>query len=84
MKARNVKIVDVITAVLLVIGGINWGCVGFFNFNFISAIFGEASAWSNTIYALVGLSALYDVLSFVFGYKAMQTRWCETSMAVKH
>ena len=78
------KVLDIVTAVLLAIGGINWGLVGFFDFNLITAVFGGASALSNTIYALVGLSALYDVFSFAFGYKAMQHRWCETSVAVKH
>lgn len=42
--------------VLLIIGGINWGLVGFFNFDLVAAIFGSASPF---IYAIVGLAALY-------------------------
>ncbi len=42
--------------VLLIIGGINWGLVGFFGFDLVAAIFGTAAPF---IYAIVGLSALY-------------------------
>jgi len=49
---------------LIVIGAINWGLVGFFQFDLIAAIFGGMSSWvSRIIYALVGLSGLY-ALSF--------------------
>jgi uncharacterized membrane protein YuzA (DUF378 family) len=74
------KVLDVIVTVLLLIGGINWGLVGFLGFNML---FGEATAITRVIYALVGLSALYEIGSFAFGYKAMQDRWCETA-SVKH
>ena len=52
--------------ILLIIGGINWGLVGFFNYNLVSAIFGgNLVIISRIIYAVVGLSALYDI-SFLF------------------
>lgn len=49
--------------VLAIIGAINWGLIGFFNWNLVAAIFGgdtamNASAFSRVIYALVGLSGL--------------------------
>jgi len=78
------KLLDIIGAVLLVLGGLNWGLVGFFDYNFITAIFGEASAYGRVFYALVGLSALYEAGDFAFGYKAMRERWCETPATVKH
>ncbi len=77
------KVLDVVCAVLLAIGGINWGLVGFFDFNLISTIFAEIPAVSRVIYALVGLSALYEIGDFAFGYKGMRERWCETA-TVKH
>lgn len=77
------KILDIVIASLLVIGGLNWGFVGFFDFNLIASIFGEGSAFSRLIYALVGLSALYEVGSFAFGFKAVQSRWCETPSEAK-
>lgn len=44
---------------LLVIGGLNWGLVGLFQFDLVAAIFGDMSAVSRVIYTLVGLAALY-------------------------
>ena len=52
--------------ILLIIGGINWGLVGFFNYNLVSAIFGgNLVIISRIIYVVVGLSALYAI-SFLF------------------
>lgn len=52
--------------ILLIIGGINWGLIGFFNYNLVSAIFGGGLAIiSRIIYAVVGLSALYAI-TFLF------------------
>ena len=52
--------------ILLIIGGINWGLVGFFNYILVSAIFGgNLVIISRIIYAVVGLSALYAI-SFLF------------------
>ena len=52
--------------ILLIIGGINWGLVGFFNYNLVSAIFGgNLVIISRIIYAVVGRSALYAI-SFLF------------------
>ena len=53
------KIIDKIALALIVIGAINWGLIGFFNFNLVSAIFGEMSILSRIIYALVGISGLW-------------------------
>lgn len=49
----------VLTFVLLVVGGLNWGLVGLFNFNLVSLIFGSVPALEKLVYILVGLSALY-------------------------
>lgn len=65
------KALDVIVAILLVVGGLNWGLVGFFNFNLVDAIFGPMSLISRIIYALVGLAAIYQI----FQFKAIQRRW---------
>jgi hypothetical protein len=45
--------------ILLVIGGLNWGLVGLFNFDLVATLFGPLSLVSRTVYVLVGLSALY-------------------------
>ena len=65
------KSMDVIVATLLVVGGLNWGLVGIFNFDLVAALFGEMSALSRIVYILVGLSAVYQGL----GWKRIQERW---------
>ena len=52
--------------ILMIIGGINWGLVGFFNYNLVSSIFGvKLEVISRIMYAVVGLAALYGI-SFLF------------------
>lgn len=51
--------IDWIAYVLAIIGGLNWGLIGAFNFDLVAAIFGEMSTLSRIVYVLVGLSALY-------------------------
>jgi hypothetical protein len=58
-KITKRNAMDWIAIVLTIIGGINWGLVGFFNWNLVDSIFGVASVTSNVIYAIVGLAALY-------------------------
>ncbi len=69
------KNLDVIAAVLLVIGGLNWGLVGIAHFDLVAAIFGmkfgQTSAVTSVVYILVGLSAVYQAVSF----RAIQSRW---------
>jgi len=49
---------DWIALVLVIVGGLNWGLVGAFDFNLVSAIFG--SSWlANLVYILVGLSGIW-------------------------
>ena len=65
------KTLDVVAFALLVIGGLNWGLVGIFRFDVVAAIFGEMSILARIVYALVGLAAVYDGLT----WKAIQRRW---------
>lgn len=58
-------VVDWAAFVILVIGGVNWGLIGFFNFDLVSTLFGAMSTASRIIYGLVGVSALYSI-SFPF------------------
>lgn len=68
------KTLDIIAFALLVIGGLNWGLVGFFRFDLVAAIFGEMSTLARIVYALVGLAAVYDGLA----WKSIQRRWMGT------
>jgi uncharacterized membrane protein YuzA (DUF378 family) len=56
------KAIDVIAAILLIIGGLNWGLVGVFDWNLVSAIFGAGSVIARIIYILVGLSAIWQII----------------------
>lgn len=50
--------------ILLIIGGLNWGLVGFFQFDLVAAIFGgQAAVISRLIYAIVGLAAIYQIFT---------------------
>lgn len=46
------------TYALVIIGALNWGLVGFFGFDIVSAIFGEMSLISRLVYSIIGLSSL--------------------------
>ena len=65
------KTIDVVAAVLLVVGGLNWGLVGAFEFDLVAAIFGAGSPAARVVYILVGLSAVYQALSV----RMIQRRW---------
>lgn len=53
------KAINWLTFILVVVGGLNWGLVGFLEFDLVAAIFGQMSMLSRIVYGLVGLSALY-------------------------
>ena len=55
------KAIDNIALVLIIIGAINWGLVGLFNFNLVDTIFGTMSVISRIIYTLVGISGLWGI-----------------------
>ena len=63
------KSLNLITLVLIIVGGVNWGLVGFFNFDLVAAIFGEASFLARAVYALVGLSALWQLIPLAAAFK---------------
>lgn len=61
------KFFDIITGILLIIGGLNWGLVGLWNFDVVTAIFGVGSTYSLVVYDIVGLSALYRIVVWYKG-----------------
>lgn len=54
---------DWIAMTLLVVGGINWGLVGLFEFDLVATLFGTMSPISRIVYTLVGLSALWTIFT---------------------
>lgn len=59
----NYVIPNWIALIILLIGGINWGLVGIFNFNLVEWIFGGYNAGSMIIYILVLISAIWLIIS---------------------
>lgn len=59
------KALNIVTLILIIIGGINWGLVGIADFNLVAAIFGPLSVLSRIIYILVGLSAIWQIIVLV-------------------
>lgn len=60
----NSKGLDYTILLIVIIGAVNWGLVGFFKFDLIAFIFGDMSWISRIIYALVGIAGLYMVSMF--------------------
>lgn len=65
------RTMDVIAAILLVVGGLNWGLVGTANFDLVATIFGAGSILAKLVYTLVGIAAVYQAASL----KGIQRRW---------
>jgi len=65
------RTLDILSWVLMIIGGINWLLVGLFGFNFVSAIFGPLSVAARIIYAIIGIATIYAIAEL----GAMPRRW---------
>jgi uncharacterized protein len=77
------KKLDVLAAILVVVGALNWGLLAVAHFDLVAAIFGmkfgEVSALSAVVYGLVGVAGIYQGVSF----KAIQRRW-EGQASLQH
>ncbi len=56
-------IANIIASILVLIGAINWGLVGIFGFNLVTAIFGAATVGSTIIYVIILLSAIWLIIA---------------------
>lgn len=77
------KKIDVIAAALVIIGALNWGMAGVFHLDLVATVFGmkfgETSGLSAVVYGLVGLSGLYQALT----WKSIQHRWLSAPAGVR-
>ena len=55
------KAIDYIVLVLVIIGAINWGLVGFFGLDLVAFLYGSMSVLSRIIYAVIGICGLYAI-----------------------
>ena len=71
------KLIDVVAAVLVVVGALNWGLVAVARVDLVAALFGlsfgEVSASTAVVYGLVGVAGLYQTLF----WKRVQSRWMQ-------
>lgn len=58
------KFLDSIALILVIIGAVNWGLIGFFQFNLVDTLFGTMTVFSRIIYALVGIAGIYSLSFF--------------------
>ena len=58
------KTLDTIALILVVIGGLNWGLIGFFQFNLVGSLFGNVSMLTRIVYSLVGIASIYSISFF--------------------
>jgi uncharacterized membrane protein YuzA (DUF378 family) len=63
---------SVFVETLILIGAINWGLIGFFDFNLVGAIFGPTL--SRIIYAIVGVAALYEIFAWKRVHESLAPR----------
>lgn len=65
------KTIDVVAAILVVVGAVNWGLVGAAHVDLVALLFGSGSLVSSIVYILVGLAGLFQI----FQWRAIQRRW---------
>lgn len=59
------KNLELLATILVLVGGLNWGLVGMFNYNLITSLLGDGSTMTKAVYGLVGICALYQVMQFL-------------------
>ena len=67
MAKKGMQWYDWVAVVIVIVGALNWGLVGFFKWNLVEAILGIGSTMTRIVYGLVGIAGLYSIFSL---YKA--------------
>ena len=58
------KVIDTIVLILIIIGAVNWGLLGFFEFDLVASIFGDMSTFARIVYGIIGIACLYSISFF--------------------
>lgn len=56
------KTIDMLTRILVIVGGLNWGLVGIAKFDLVAAVLGSGSVMAGVVYTLVGISAIVQAI----------------------
>ena len=69
------RALNIITLILVIVGGINWGLIGLFQFDLVAALFGgQDAALSRIVYSLVGVSAVWQLVPLIRSCSAGENR----------
>lgn len=75
------KPLNLIAQILLIVGGLNWGLIGLFDFNLVAALFGVDTWFSNFVYILVGLAAVWGIYMLAPLARGSEVRHVDTTTA---
>jgi hypothetical protein len=67
------KPLNILTLILIIVGGLNWGLVGLFNFNLVTALFGPGGL-ENIVYIAVGAAAIYQLIPLIQSFNVDEPR----------
>jgi uncharacterized membrane protein YuzA (DUF378 family) len=68
------KALNLVTLILVIVGGLNWGLVGVADFDLVAALFGDGSVLARAVYVLVGLSAVYQIVPLLKAFQMDEPR----------
>jgi uncharacterized membrane protein YuzA (DUF378 family) len=68
---KKMKFIDVLAAILVVVGALNWGLVGLFGYDLVAALLGDTTVLTRLVYFIVGLAGVFQVMQL----KAIHHRW---------
>ena len=71
------KFLKILSYILVLLGALNWGLIGFFNFNLVTYLFGESTTITRVIYSLVGISAIISAITAYMCYKKYRNNYDE-------
>ena len=57
------KVAHMVSFLLVLVGALNWGLVGVFNFNLVEGVLGAGTTLTSVVYGLVGLAAVFEVVT---------------------
>jgi len=66
------KALNLITLILVIVGGVNWSLVGLADFDLVATLFGAGSILSRIVYVLVGASALWQLIPLFEAFKGVE------------
>jgi hypothetical protein len=66
----GMKLLNLVTLIILIVGGLNWGLVGLFNWDWFVALFGEGSMLARSVHILVGAAALWQLVPLFSAFES--------------